>query len=40
MVIIAQKNSNTIPFESVSMGLNMDLINLVVLNNMDLAPKM
>ncbi len=39
VVIIAQKNVNTIPFEGVSMGLNMDLVNLVMLDSMDLAPK-
>ena len=39
VVIIAQKNAKIMPFETISMGINMDLINLVVLNEMDLAPK-
>ncbi len=39
IVIIAHKNSNTIPLEGLSLGLNMDLINLVVLNSIDLAPR-
>lgn len=39
VVIIAQMSADTIPLEGVSMGLNVDLVNLVIFDTMDLAPR-
>ncbi len=37
-VIFAQINADTIPIEGVTIGLNVDLVHLVMLNDMNLVP--